>query len=348
MQSVPLSNTTQNPPQSYSSFEAEYEALRRGAGLHVQSRGVLRLSGAESVDFLQRLSTNDMAPLSAKLQVTTVLTTEKAKIVDVCTILPKARELIVVTSEGTNVRVKSWLEKFIIMEDIQLSDITDSMATCSIFGFQAKNVLSELFSKDLGGSGEPRTDFNLFGHFYTLFEEQSTGLACFHLLSTRDAIDCFVAAFSGPDARRSMRLQPVGTLAFESFRIEQGLPAVGRDITEEVNPLEASLRRYVSFTKGCYIGQEVIARIDTYSKLQKELRGVIIDAPQERMLAPGAIWSLSAQNGVTTSHSWSFTLGRHIAIGYVKTAAESSSVEFREGPTGAASFPATIAEFPLC
>ncbi len=81
-------------------------------------------------------------------------------------------------------------------------------------------------------------------------------------------------------------LQPCGIDALEIHRIESGFPVYGRELIEDVNPLEAGLERFVSLTKGCYIGQEVIARLDTYKKLQKRLMGLLLG--DDSCVVPGA------------------------------------------------------------
>ncbi len=326
----------------YSSFEEEYHALKEHAAFFREWRGVLRLIGSESVDFLQRLSTNDVDPLSDGAVVTSVLTTEKAKVVDVCTFIPDQGHILVVTSQSREKIVKSWLEKYIIMEDITVEDISSSLTTYCLINAEADSFLSSV----LGGipaivPRKPLT-FEFSGFSFIVIHDDAYARSVHHLVCSKEAFDALCAKGVHRET-----LQPVGSMAFESFRIEQGVPLADREINLQINPLEASLNRYVSFTKGCYIGQEVIARIDTYKKLQKELRGLIIESPQDRMLSPGSLWDASERIGVTTSHAWSFGLRRQIALGFVKTASEAGAIEYRE-ESGTVSFPARISEFPLC
>jgi folate-binding protein YgfZ len=103
-------------------------------------------------------------------------------------------------------------------------------------------------------------------------------------------------------------------------RIEHGIPAFRKEITDFTNPLECGLSRYVSFTKGCYIGQEVIARLDAYDKLSKHMVGIQSDSeiPSEGKLRNIKITSENKECGFVTSGSVSDKYG-YIGLGFVKT-----------------------------
>ncbi len=115
---------------------------------------------------------------------------------------------------------------------------------------------------------------------------------------------------------------------FELLRIRAGLPAVGRELTERTNPLEAGATADVSFTKGCYIGQEVIARLDTYHKVQRHLRRLVLvgDMPDDarsfaRTLAPGTgLTAEGRDGGFLTSCAYDPDTHALIALGCIRTA----------------------------
>jgi aminomethyltransferase len=114
-------------------------------------------------------------------------------------------------------------------------------------------------------------------------------------------------------------VQPCSLGALEIHRIERGFPVYGKELTEDVNPLEAGLERFVSFTKGCYIGQEVIARLDTYKKLQKRLVGLLLD--ENAVVRQGArVTAQGNEVGWVTSAAQSPRLNRTIALAYVRSA----------------------------
>ena len=110
---------------------------------------------------------------------------------------------------------------------------------------------------------------------------------------------------------------PVGHHALEHARIKAGLPAPGAELTDRVNPLEAGLDEFVSFTKGCYVGQEVIARLDTYDKVQRRLVGLEVPEGAE----PGETLNSGRRTaGWVTSVSTMTNKGRSAALGYVRRA----------------------------
>ena len=131
------------------------------------------------------------------------------------------------------------------------------------------------------------------------------------------------------------------------LRIEAGIPAPGHELTEQWNPLEAELRSAISFTKGCYTGQEVVARLNTYKKVQRTLRGLRlagdeIPPPGSRLLAAGA------EAGLVTSAAFSPALGAPIALAYValETSAPGTAVEVELEPGGRTAA-ATVLVLPL-
>jgi folate-binding protein YgfZ len=122
------------------------------------------------------------------------------------------------------------------------------------------------------------------------------------------------------DGRARIGLVPCSLESLEIHRVERGFPVYGKELTEEVNPLEAGLEKFVSFTKGCYIGQEVIARLDTYKKLQKHLMGVVL-VERAGTPAPGALVVAKGETiGRITSAVDSILLGRKIALAYIRLA----------------------------
>ena len=107
--------------------------------------------------------------------------------------------------------------------------------------------------------------------------------------------------------------------ALEIVRIERGVPSTDAEIAEHFNPLEAGLKKFISFNKGCYVGQEVVARLNTYDKIQRRLVGLQWDSPSRKLLSPSI--SLSAQGkqvGLVTSLIEVPWQQKSIGLGYVR------------------------------
>ena len=144
---------------------------------------------------------------------------------------------------------------------------------------------------------------------------------------------------------QNVGIQEVGFDAVELLRVESGVPKSGKEITDQVNPLEAGLGRFISSTKGCYIGQEVVARLDTYKKLQRTLKGFIFPEKYQDT-TPGTLIVGGTQVGWTTSHVLSAQIGKHVALGYIKIFPEPNSVIFTTGG-GGSEVPVDVVELPL-
>ena len=109
----------------------------------------------------------------------------------------------------------------------------------------------------------------------------------------------------------------VGDTAFQITRVESGMPDWGTELTEEYNPHEARLLKAVSFTKGCYTGQEVIARLDTYDKVQKYL--MIIEMQDVVNAAtPFDVFLDDEKIGILTSYAFDPLENRSVGLGYIK------------------------------
>ena len=186
---------------------------------------VIQMKGKESIDFLQRISSNDFTSFSdGKIQ-KTLFITDKGRIVDASWVIHRNDHLLLLVSNGLSEEIIPWLQKYIIMEDIELQNVSSQYEITLHFDRNNQYYHSEYFGIPVA--------FELHDH---------TG--------TR--------AYSLPHE-------------FDAWRIENGIPIAKKELTQEFNPLELNLWDWISFTKGCYIGQEVIARLDTYQKIQRRL-----------------------------------------------------------------------------
>lgn len=234
-------------PRKFLDMSDEVALLEEGRGfVDFSDHGILKMEGKDAIDLLHRISTNDFRGFRDGSAVQTVLLSEKGRLVDSVVILHRTDHLLVITSRGANEHVAQWIEKFIIMEDVILSDETGRHL--------------------------------LFFHCTPRHEHQApvtTGAKPYAFRMSYFDLDCTfhigeVASLIGV-MLESETLVQVGNEAFEIFRISKGIPEYGKEIIADYNPLELNLRGQISFTKGCYIGQEVIARLDTYKKVQKKL-----------------------------------------------------------------------------
>ena len=302
------------------SVENEYRAIQSSAGITQKAVSFLEIQGPDAPDFLHRMSTNDVLALKPNQVCLTVLTTEKARIVDLVTVINLGERLLLVCSQGNSSRVKEWLEKFIIMEDIQIIDVTSRYSMLAIIGPQVKSFISNFLKTDLSKIQNSVLSF-IEGKQSILYSDSLWPLLTFNVILDRKDLQFYRNNFFS-------ELSPIGTETVETLRIEQGVPILGKGLTEQVNPLESGLEKCISFTKGCYIGQEVIARLDTYKKLQKKLSGFVFNNKEVRQIPTGKLYLHGNEVGWTTSQVWSFKLKKFIALGYLKTTIVENEFEF--------------------
>jgi len=295
--------------------DTEYAVAHDGAVFGRIDRGVIRGEGADRLDLLHRLSTNATRELEAGGETTTILTTDKGRILEVVRIAAFADHILMILS-GTNVdMVRTWLERYTIMDDFRTSDVTAGYAVFGVYGGRARSTVSLAIGPDLPDAGSFRQAALDGGRVVVMRDTRLGGAGGFLLLVDAGAADEVATRLVATGARE------LSSETYEALRIEAGQPAPGRELSEQYNPLEAGLVQLVSFTKGCYIGQEVIARLDSYDKVQRHLVGLLVDGPLGDDAGDLAVHETATGTAVgsVTSLAWSPSLGRAIALAYVRT-----------------------------
>ena len=244
----------------------------------------------------------------------TVLTSNKGRIVDVIFVLRRPDHLLLLTGEGNETKVAEWIDFYTIIEDTRVEDITATTASASLMGPGAAGLLASLAGPDSSIAGdEGAAGVAIDGVPATAIRRDVGAIPAFDLVAPGADGQALREALMDAGAR------PIERDAMELARIEQGVPAFGAELSESYNPLEAGLQHMVSYTKGCYIGQEVIARLTTYDKVQKRLvrlswaTGDEVGAG-ERLMLDGK------QAGVVTSAIRDPRTGSGAGLGYVRKA----------------------------
>ena len=305
-----------NVPRTYTTREAEYEAATQGFAIADRSYvGRLRINGDDAVDLLDRLSTNRLSDLEEGSVMGTVITNNKGRIIDVILLLRKSDHLMAFTGAETRQRVADWIGFYTFAEDVTVVDETETTAMLSLLGPKAATAVKGLGDLTLHQSSE----IEIGGVQATAVRTDFSGAPGY---------DIVVPAASGDDvwtALVDMGAEPVGTDALDLVRIENGGLAIGAELSEDYNPLEAGLINFISFNKGCYIGQEVVARLDTYDKVQKHL--VLLSwEPGEAVSAGAKLYSEGKEVGKVTSAAQGIS-GAGEGLGYIRNAqAEAGTV----------------------
>ncbi len=294
----------------YGDAEAEVAALRTGAAVMDRSAwSRLQLAGRDRLDFIQRMATNDFARLPTGSGRATVFPDARGRMIDHVVVHGWEDEVVMVGGLGADKRLAHWLRQYIFFRDqVTVVDMTAATGMLSLYGPQAR-ALAETVLGEL-----PREPYFFApnGEVAALVAGAAPlGGHGINLIAEEPHLSALWARLTAAGAR------PVGYRAYEALRIAAGYPAYGYEITEAYNPLEAGLLGAVSFTKGCYIGQEVVARLDTYQKLKQHLMGLRF--AEAGIAAPGASLQRGMESvGVLTSFS---PLGdQPVGLGYVRAA----------------------------
>ena len=314
------------------SVEDEHHAVREGVGLVDRSAvGRLRITGEDAVDLLDRLSTNQMQGLALGRGLYTVLTNNKGRVVDLIFVLSLDGHLLVLTGPDERTKVAEWIDFYTFTEDVSVEDVTDETGQLALVGPKAAVLLEELCGLDVLETYESAS-VAIAGVEVTVVRTDFLKQPVYEIVLPSDGLDAVREAALGS----GLGIAPVGDTTLDLVRIEQGVPVQGRELTDEANPLEAGLIDHISFNKGCYIGQEVVARLNTYDKVQRSLVGVSWDLDA----APEVGADLFAEDkkvGVLTSTSKSNRLNRGIGLGLVRNAHSEPGVVLvagsPEGPT---------------
>jgi folate-binding protein YgfZ len=250
----------------------EDRALRTGAGLFdASAREVVRISGPDRQSFLQGMVTQDVDGLPVGSVADAALLTPKGAMVADARVVKRPDDLLLLTEPGYGPVVLGALERYLISEDAELSDVTSSFGQLSVVGPEAEALVARVL-----GLGPPA------GGALRPFEAgRTTGWALPQglLLPGVDLLVPSEALRTVLDGLLQAGATPVGLGALEVLRVERGTPRFGADMDEKTIPLEANLQRAIHYQKGCYIGQEVIARATFRGHVNRHLVGLRFAGP---------------------------------------------------------------------
>jgi glycine cleavage system T protein len=309
-------------PEIYTSVEDEYSATRRYAAFFDLSHfGKLRLTGKDALDLLQRICTNDLNGMRPGMGKQTFFATEKGRVVDLCTVYLQQGSILVRTSPNNSANVKKWIEKFVIMEDVKVEDVTENFPMFFVAGSSAVSFLKEFahssYKTFLDVSKMPKFNFiRTFLGSHEIFLSRTNfamGNGYILLVNPNDTEAIWSALLENS---KIYGAAPAGLQTFEVLRVENGTPLFPHELNEDINPLEVHVMEAISENKGCYVGQEVIARLQTYDKVRKRLVGLTSGS---KMPVGAKVLDSAAGNeiGVITSSVTSPGLGKEIALAYV-------------------------------
>lgn len=317
--------------------QAEYQALGTTAGLFDATWcGVVTLTGDDRLKWLQGLVTQDLRPLVAGSSTEAAMLTHKGKMVGDMRIHAFEDRLLVESLRSCHVKLPEELDRYLFAEDVEIEDGGESIRVVGLRGPATAAVLRALApSQDVERAVTPGAcgELDLEGRPVRWAARDDLG---------GPGLDLFVEA--GAYAPIWGRLivavekaggRPVGLDAIDARRIEAGTPWYGVDTDEDTIPVEAGLeKRAISYDKGCYVGQEVIARIRTRGHVNRHLVRLALDAPAP-VTSGTPLTHEGKPVGRITSCVTSPESGRVVALGYLRREHLAAGARFALGGEGA-------------
>jgi folate-binding protein YgfZ len=306
--------------ESYGEVESEYAAIRKGATLmDAPHRSVLILTGKDRLTFLNNKLTNDTAKLSAGQGVYAFLLNLKGRIVQDLNVLQTEDATILEMDTRVVAALAAQFEKYLFTEDVKiLTTESAQLGRLTLIGPKAADLLKKVCDAGVDTLNLPLQSAkrSIAKVTVTIFRNDPCGEPGYELIVPRDQLVTLwqVLHEAGHDETSDIHLRAIGWSAFNTARIEAGTPLCGIDINDTHLPMETgpAYARAVNLAKGCYLGQEIVARMHSRDAVAKMLIGLKV---AETKLP------IADKIGIITSSCTSPMLGNTpIAMGYVKRA----------------------------
>jgi len=297
-----------------------YRAARtRAAALDRSDRGRIVIGGADRATYLHGLLTNDIAALQPGLGCYAAYLTPQGRMISDLLVYELGDMILISLPGSTKDAVLARFDQFLFGEDVTLGDVTGTFRQRALIGPEAAGVLSGVLEQTPAGALEALPEHGnlratIGGQPAIVTRITDTGEPGFDVYIEQDAADTVAA-----------RLIETGAAALDAetadaIRIEAGVPLFGHDMDEDTIPLEAGIEsRAISFTKGCYVGQEVIIRVlhRGHGRVARRLVGMMLDG--DAAPARGTVVTAGDRAvGTITSSAMSPALDRPIALGYLQ------------------------------
>jgi folate-binding protein YgfZ len=298
---------------SFGDVPGEYRAGREGALLlDATARGCVIATGKDRADFLHRILANDVRGLAPGEGNCNLLLSPKGKVVEAFDLGVATDSIRLDACEQRGAALRTAVDMYLFSEKVALVDASATVAALELCGPHADDIV-----RTVSGLDVPQT----LGHW-----REANGVRAARALV---AGSLGLRIDAGPEralelwtALEGAGARPGGLVADDCLRAEAAHARFLVDVDDNVYPQEARLERAFSLTKGCYTGQEVVAKIDTYGGINKRLVTVVFDTDEPvargtRLLAPDDDGS-PRDLGVVTTWGYSFQLDRPIGLAYLK------------------------------
>lgn len=321
-------------PVTFGNDDRAIAAATGGVALCDRSHwGRIQLSDADCKTFVHNQTTNDFNRLKPGDGCLTLFVTSTARTIDLATALILDDAVLLIVSPQRRETLMQWCDRYIFFGDkVKLEDVSDRTALFSLVGPESTSLLQTL-------GVEIKPDLANGAHWVSAIAEAEVRLTVGSGLAT-EGYSLIVATEEAAAVWAALTEAgacPLGDRAWEQLRIHQGRPMPDQELTDDYNAVEASLWQAISLDKGCYIGQETIARLDTYKGVKQQLWGL----RSTTAIAPGTAITLADEKiGVVTSAVQ--VADGYCGLGYIKTKAGGAGLTVHIGASEA-----TVVEVPF-
>ncbi|EOA35178.1 hypothetical protein CARUB_v10020323mg [Capsella rubella] len=303
--------------ESFDNDDEALDAFDNGvAVVDLSHFGRIRVSGDDRAHFLHNQTTANFESLSEGQGCDTVFVTPTARTIDIAHAWIMKNAILLTVSPTTCQSIIEMLDKYIFFADkVEIKDITKQTCLLALVGPKSNQIMSKLNLGDLIGQPYGK-------HQHYSFDGMPITVGVGSLISD-EGFTMLMSPGGAVSVWKTLLAEgaiPMGSVAWEKLRITQGRPAPERELSKDFNVLEAGLWNSISLNKGCYKGQETIARLITYDGIKQMLCGLNLSAPA----GPGsAITADGKKVGKLTSYTTGKNGSGHFGLGYIKKKAAS-------------------------
>jgi folate-binding protein YgfZ len=305
----------------------EYLAIREGVGISdLSDDGKYLLSGEDRTAFLQNLMSNDIRLANGNKGIVSLLLTAKGKILSAFYLYSLAESYLLTMESVIAEKTFEYLMRVRLRSKINI--VAPQWGKILVSGPKARPLLQKLFKGALPEMEEP----SVVALPLLCVRQPHTGEESYHLYCRKDMLEETWAELLS--LGEPFGVTKVGPVTLETLRIESGIPRYGVDLTEEIIPIEAGLEGCaISYTKGCYPGQEVVARIKTYGHVNKHRMGLLLNGSNVPSAGEKVFFD-NVEVGWITAGTHSPFLKKPIATAYLRTSVAIVGAELVVGLDG--------------
>ncbi|HWG57948.1 MAG TPA: glycine cleavage T C-terminal barrel domain-containing protein [Candidatus Acidoferrales bacterium] len=320
-------------PEGFSDFNTEYRAMRHSVALLDTSwHAVIALAGRDRVRYLHAISSNHIAGLQEGRGAFALLLNPQGRILSELEVYAQSDKLLTLSHASARERTAATLKKYIIMDDVKLDDLTDQVGSVAVEGPRATAIVQQACGLLLNEIPEMSIrDVHVEKIACQMLRRSHFGEPGAEFIARREWLpSLWRKLLTGVRAHGG---EPVGMVALNSARLEAGIPWFPQDFNDSVIPHEASLiETHISFTKGCYTGQEIVERVRSRGHVNRKRMRLKFSTAAPPL--PGTLLlSTGIEVGQVTSAAYSPEAGSAIGMGYVRRDqhAPGSTMEFEGG-----------------